>query len=142
MSCFIVEPECIQAQAAFIAAILNAPTGYNDRYRICADDDLKDVFKACRDRNGYSAHKIYRTLYIMNLRAYNGKYKIDVKEFEKYVPTPAPADLLRLYSYIDCYLYQCAEEPVHKTPLYNVIESLQNRLARTIITRLPNYKAY
>ena len=140
MSCFIVESECIQAQAAFIAEVLNR--GYSDLYQISADDALKDVFKACRDRNGYSAHKIYRTLYIANLRAYNGRYKENVKEFAKYVPTAAPTNLLQLYSYMDCYLYQCSEEPVYKTPLFNVIESLQNRLARTIITRLPNYKAY
>lgn len=140
MSCFIVEPECIQAQAAFIAEILNR--GYSELYKICADDTLKDVFKDCRDRNGYSAHKIYRMLYIMNLRAYNGRYKENVKEFAKYVPTAAPTNLLQLYSYMDCYLYQCAEEPVHKTPLYNVIESLQSRLARTIIKSLPNYEAY
>lgn len=140
MSCFIVESECIQAQAAFIAEILNR--GYSERYQISADDALKDVFKACTDRNGYSAHKIYRTLYIMNLRAYNGRYKDNVKEFAKYEPTAAPADLLRLYSYMECYLYQCAEDPVYKTPLYNAVESLQNRLARTIIKRLPNYKAY
>ena len=140
MSCFIVEPECIQAQAAFIAEILNR--GYSELYKICADDALKDVFRDCRDRNGYSAHKIYRTLYIMNLRAYNGRYKENVKEFAKYVPTAAPTNLLQLYSYMDCYLYQCAEDPVHKTPLYNVVESLQNRLARTIIKSLPNYKFY
>ena len=140
MSCFIVDAECIQAQAAFIAEVLNR--GYSDLYQISADDALKDVFKACRDRNGYSAHKIYRTLYIANLRAYNGRYKENVKEFAKYVPTAAPTNLLQLYSYMDCYLYQCSEEPVYKTPLFNVIESLQNRLARTIITRLPNYKAY
>ena len=140
MSCFIVESECIQAQAAFIAEVLNR--GYSDLYQISADDALKDVFKACRDRNGYSAHKIYRTLYIANLRAYNGRYKENVKEFAKYVPTAAPTNLLQLYSYMDCYLYQCSEEPVYKTPLFNVIESLQNRLARTIITRLSNYKAY
>lgn len=140
MSCFIVDAECIRAQAAFIAEILNRD--YSERYNIIADDALKDVFKACKDRNGYSAHKIYRKLYIMNLRAYNGRYKENVKEFAKYEPTAAPTNLLQLYSYIDCYLYQCAEEPVYKTPLYNVIESLQNRLARTIITRLPNYKAY
>lgn len=140
MSCFIVDAECIQAQAAFIAEILNR--GYSDLYQISADDALKDVFKACMDRNGYSAHKIYRTLYIMNLKAYNGRYNDNVKEFAKYEPTAAPTNLLQLYSYMDCYLYQCAEEPVYKTPLYNVIESLHYRLSRTIITRLPNYKAY
>lgn len=142
MSCFIVEPECIQAQAAFIAAILNAPTGYNDRYRISADDALKGVFKDCRGRTGYDAHKIYRMLYIMNLRAYNGRYKDNIKEFARYEPTAAPTDLLRLYSYIDCYLYQCAEDPVYNTPLYNVIENLQSRLAKTIITSFPQYKVY
>lgn len=140
MSCFIVEPKNIQAQSQFIAAILNAPTGYNDRYHISADDALKGVFKDCKGRTGYDAHKIYRKLFIMNLRAYNGRYNDNVKEFAKYAPSLPPSDLLQLYKYMECYLYQCAEAPVYDTPLYNVIENLAGRLAKTIIRSLPQYE--
>lgn len=142
MSCFIVAPENIQAQTQFIAAILNAPSGYSHRYHIGAFEDLQNVFRHCKGAKGYDPHMIYRTLYITNLRAYNGRYKdhTPVKEFARYEPSAPPTDLLQLYKYMQCYLCQCAEEPVFNTAFYVTIEDLKNRLASSIIRSLPEYE--
>ena len=137
MSCFIVSPENIRAQAEFISCIMN--DSYNNRYRMSAADSLYDVFAACKGSDGYSAHKIYRALYIANLRAYNGRYHEDVKTFDKYVKTAPPADLVQLHKYMRCYLYQCAEEPVYKTPIYNAIRDLARDLAEHLVMRAPGY---
>ncbi len=132
MSCFIVDKENIQTQSEFIAALLNEPTGYHAKYRMSAPDALTDVFRDCKTVFGYDAHRIYRKLYIANIRAWNARYNDNVREFSKYESTEAPTDLLQLYMNMQCYLYQCEEDPVYNTPLYKAIEELTNKLAHTI----------
>lgn len=139
MSCFIVGSENIRQQAEFISFLLN-----NDSYAVYgmyAPESVKAVFSDCITCRQYDAHKIYRKLYIANLRAYNGRYSGSdaVKEFEKYKPSAPPHNMPALYKHMQCYLYQCAEDPVYNTPLYNAIRDLKNALAAAIIDTLPEY---
>ena len=131
MSCFIVEPQNIARQTAFISLLLNDSGSAYGRYHVEAPASLEKALQACYDGKKYDPHKIYRALYIMNLRAYNGRYNDSVKEFTKYAPAPAPApsELVPFYKSLQCYLYQCAEDPVYKPDLYNAIEDLKNRIA-------------
>lgn len=140
MSCFIVGSENIRQQAEFITYLLN-----HDSYAVYgmyAPESVRNAFRDCLTRGQYNAHKIYRKLYIANLRAYNGRYSgaEAVKEFEKYKPSDLPHNMPALYKHIQCYLYQCAEDPVYGTPLYNAICDLKNTLAAAIIDTLPEYQ--
>lgn len=138
MSCFIVESDNIGNQAEFITAMLNG--GIITDY-IAVPESLRDVFKDCRQGRLYDAHKIYRKLYIANLRAYNGRYSDEnVKEFEKYKKRSVPTNYIKLHKQISCYLYQCAEDPVYKTPIYNAITDLKNALANMIVQSLSEYE--
>jgi len=138
MSCFIVEPDNIGNQAEFIAAMLNG--GMITNY-IAVPESLREVFKDCKQGRQYDAHKIYRMLYIANLRAYNGRYKDEnIKEFEKYKKRAVPTDYIKLHKQISCYLYQCIEDPVYKTPIYNAVVDLKNALANMIVESLSEYK--
>lgn len=133
MSCFIVDKENIQVQAEFIKLVLD---GHGDRFRLCANEALVDVFSDCKGSFGYDAHKIYRKLYIANLRAWNGRYKENVREFDRYEYKPFNGVLVQLYMYMRCYLYQCAEEPVYNTPIYKAVRELSRDLAGAIVLKL------
>lgn len=137
MSCFIVSPENIRAQAEFMAFILNDRHG--TRYRLIAPDSLHEALEDCKEGRTYNAHKIYRRLYIMNLRAFNGRYREDVKTFDRYKRTAPPMDLLQLHKYMKCYLYQCSEEPVYRSQLFNAVMDTSHMLADLIVTRLDGY---
>lgn len=137
MSGFIVSPENIRAQAEFMACILN--DGYRNRYRATAPESLQNALEGCREGSTYSAHLIYRKLYIMNLQAYNGRYREYVKTFERYKKTVPTMDLLQLHKYMKCYIYQCSEDPVYNTPLFNAVLETSRMLADLIVTRLDGY---
>ena len=137
MSCFIVESDNIGNQAEFIAAMLNGGT-ITDYIEV--PESLRDVFKDCRQGRIYDAHKIYRKLYIANLRAYNGRYSDEnVKEFEKYKKRSVPTNYIKLHKQISCYLYQCAEDQVYNTPIYIAVQDLKNALANMIVQSLQEY---
>lgn len=140
MSCFIVDADNIRQQVEFIAYLLNSPEGAERAYNMYAPESVRAAFEACKTTDGYSAHKIYRALYIANLRAYNGRYNEHVKEFEKYTPSPLPQNMIALYKRMQCYLYQCAEDPIYNTDFYKAMEDLQNALAKGIICTLPEYE--
>lgn len=142
MSCFIVESANIARQTAFIDLLLNDSGNAYSRYHFEAPASLEKALQPCYDGKRYNPHKIYRALYIMNLRAYNGRYNDNVKEFAKYAPAPAPApfEMVAFFKSVQCYLYQCAEDPVYQSDLYNAIEDLKNRIATSIVCRLPGYE--
>lgn len=137
MSCFIVSPENVRAQAEFIACLLNE--GYTNRYRMGAPEALQEALKACKTDHGYSAHKIYRALYIANLKAYNGRYKENVMTFDRYKQSAPPSDLLQLHKYMRCWIYQCSEDATYSTPLYTAVLDLSQALAERIVSGLPEY---
>ncbi len=139
MSCFIVSAENIGNQAEFIADLLN---GGPSAYYISPSEALRAVLSDCKQSGLYDAHKIYRKLYIANLKAYNGRYNDNVREFEKYKPRAVPTNLKRLHKQISCYLYQCAEDPVYNTPIYEAIEDLKNRIANIIVQKSEDYDSY
>lgn len=138
MSCFIVSPENIRAQAEFMACILN--DGFTSRYRLGASEALVEALEGCKEGMKWSAHKIYRKLYIMNLQAYNARYHEDVKTFDRYKKTSPPGDLLQLHKYMRCYLYQCSEEPVYRTPLFKAVTETMQDLAGEIVSNMPGYE--
>lgn len=144
MSSFIVGAENIRQQAEFITCLLNDSQKSINLYHIySAPDSVKQVFKDCKAGLKYDARKVYRKLYIANLKAYNGRYRNhdEVKTFDKYEPSEAPRDKIKLYKHIQCYLYQCAEDPVYNTPIYKAVQDLKNSLAESIINDLPEYEA-
>lgn len=135
MSCFIVDKENIQMQSEFITSLLNCEIGFNAAYRITVDEKFCQAFKDCKTGALYDAHKIYRKLYIMNLRAWNARYNENIKQFERYEKTDFSGDILQLYMHMQCYLYQCAEYPVCNSELYEAMERLSNKVAHSIASK-------
>lgn len=130
MSCMILKADLIAAIADAMCEHLAVNTRYNDGY---SAENGFEAFKACETKAGeYDKHKVYRRLYIENLRAYNGRYGEDVKEFEKYRPHKI-TDKKQLYRAITSYIYQLSEDATFKGIVIKAAYELQNALANDII---------
>ena len=124
MSCYICLPETISCIAAAMAKKLTETQDYN------SFKDDRAAFAGCfeqgrfiGDAGTYNEHKIYRKLYIENLKAYNGRYNENIREFTKYTPHRA-ADQRELHKMLHEYLYQISEDATMYSPIYNATQHL------------------
>lgn len=130
MSCMILKADNIAAIASAMHDFLEVNTKYNDDYSAV---NAFEAFKSCETAPGeYDTHKLYRRLYIENLRAYNGRYNEDVKEFEKYRPHRI-TDKKQLYRTIGHYIYQLSEDATFRGTVIKAAYELQNSIAHEII---------
>ncbi len=120
MSAFVLSQENINllTQATHAVFQLNSlyPTAYH----------LEAATTALLGHYADDLHNLYRALYIANIKAVNGRYREDTKTLPKYKPLDRwdvehlPVhDLRRAAGMFQCYLYQCAEEPIYKSPVYD-----------------------
>ena len=133
MSCYICNPDTVAMIADALAHKLTKTMNYNS----FADD--RAAFANCfvqshfiGDTGHYDVHKVYRRLYIENLRAYNGRYNENVREFNKYIPHAAESKL-ELHQALHEYLYQLAEDATDGKPIYNAVQHLMYTIADDIV---------
>ena len=130
MSCFICSPETIGMLSAIVTDTLNSRQS-------CFEFNIDGaVFADCLTNGDYDAHKVYRKLYIENLKAWNGRYNESVREFAKFTPwrftrwsIPEKAEV---YKRGRCYLYQIAEDATYNGPVYNAIRDFLNTVAGSV----------
>ena len=130
MSCFVVSPETVQMLSAIITDSLNGR-------QACFGLDIDGAaFKDCLTYNEYDAHKVYRKLYIENLKAWNGRYNDTKREFAKYTPykhtnwsIPEQAEVYKRGS---CYLYQLYEDTTENGIICKSVEKFLNSVAANI----------
>lgn len=135
MSCYICEPETVSMIADAIAQKLTVTINY-DSYK-----DDREAFYDCFDNvhfvgipGMFDTHKIYRKLYIENLKAYNGRYNENVREFKKYAPQMARTKM-QLHKIMHEYLYQIAEDATYRGPIYKAVEHIMYTVADEIATQ-------
>ena len=134
MSCFICKAETISTLAAIITDTLNSRQS-------CIYFDIDGAaFADCMDKYGdYDDHKVYRKLYIENLRAYNGRYHENVREFAKYAPFTGNRwpleEQAKAYKFGRCYLYQIAEDATYNGPVYIAVRDFLNSVAGNVTMR-------
>lgn len=84
MSCMIINSETVSKVSYFIAMLLNQ--GFNS-FGFCANKSLYEAFEDCRVGNLYDEDRIYLALYALNHKAYNGRYRLPMKEnYEDEIP--------------------------------------------------------
>lgn len=133
MSCYICEPDTIAMIAKAMADKLTKTINYN------SFENDRAAFDECFvNRQGmtgyYDDHKIYRKLYIENLKAYNGRYNENVREFKKYAPQMARTKM-QLHKIMHEYLYQIAEDATYRGPIYKAVEHIMYTVADEIATQ-------
>lgn len=130
MSCSILTTQAHAALANSIADILN--DGFN-RFGFEAPESLRNALEKCRDKYGaYSGGKIFNQLYILNEKAYAGRY---YAPYDSRVPdmpyVPALVEDRKynnhhvalfpwhytLCKLLDCLIYECSGDGTRDDPL-------------------------
>lgn len=133
MSCYICDQEIIAMIADALAKRLTDTINYTSY------QDDRAAFKDCfiqshfiGDNGSFDTHKVYRKLYIENLKAYNGRYKENVREFNRFRPCMA-ANKLELHKALHEYIYQLDEDATAGKPIYNAVKHLMYITADEIV---------
>ena len=120
MSAFVLDKTDIDILTRATDAALRLNQKYSGSYPLHPDTI------ALMGRYAGDLHSIYRALYIANIKAVNGRYEGDTKTLPKYTPLRAwdidrisPDQLKTAAGRFGCYMYQCAEEPIYKSAVYN-----------------------
>ena len=155
MSCFGMNPEPLAAIANAVETRLNCDYNY---WGFSAPDSLYRALADCKTSCTYFAEEIYKKLYAVNVRAYNGRYM----SHEEPVDEEAPAiDVdnytvhrrpeyrehgfavrpwhYKLAKLLDCWLYQTAEDATYKDPLRLAMVEFRDNLYSFIVTNRPEY---
>ena len=155
MSCFVMNPEPLAALANAVEIRLNC--GYN-YWGFSVPDSLYRELADCKRSCTYFSEQIYKRLYAVNVRAYNGRYM----SHEEPVDEDAPANdvdnytvhrrpeyrehgfAVRPWHYhlaklLDCWLYQTAEDATYKDPLRLAMAEFRDNLYGFIVTNSPEY---
>ena len=133
MSCFIMSDRSQSSLADTLEYSLNS--GFN-RFGFDAPDSLHKALADCRDRYGYyNSGEIFRRLYDLNNRAYNGRYKCAPGQESAIIPDKPtvpplvePRERVNLHEKLlpwhykfckmmDCLIYQCCEDATRDDPL-------------------------
>lgn len=157
MSCVVMKLESLAALANAVECRLNC--NY-DFWGFDAPSSLYCELKECQSAHLYSAEDIFRKLYILNIRAYNGRYEGHQKSIEEEIPTIDGSKYIvhhrpeyrehgfavrpwhyQLAKLLDFWLYQTAEDTTRNDPLRLAMGEFRDCLYYFIVQNSPEYFA-
>lgn len=155
MSCFVMNPEPLAAIANAVEARLNCDYNY---WGFEAPASLYDALRDCKTSCTYFAEAIYRKLYAVNVRAYNGRYESHEEPVDEEAPTidgnkyivHRPPEYqehsfavrpwhFQLAKLLDCWLYQTLEDATYGNPLRLAMAEFRDGLYGFIVSHSPCY---
>lgn len=155
MSCMVMNPEPLAALANAVETRLNCDFNY---WGFEAPDSLYRELEDCKTSFTYFAEDIYRKLYALNIRAYNGRYadheepedeeapSIDVSKYIVHHPPEyrehgfdARPWHYQLAKLLDFWLYQTAEDATVNDPLRLAMKEFRDGLYQFIVLNSPEY---
>jgi hypothetical protein len=136
MSAYVLRQEHIQLLTAATDAMLRMNKKYPGSYPL-HPDTVNIIGKYTND-----LHNIYRALYIANIKAVNGRYGEDEKTLPKYTKVRPwdterlnPADMRKAAETFESYMYQCSEEPIYGTPIFNAFYDVYKLLCLVLFLK-------
>lgn len=134
MSAYVLKQENINVLTAATDAMLQLNQRYPGSYNL--NQRTVDLLgKYAGDR-----HSIYRALYIANIKAVNGRYGEEEKTLPKYRTVPGwnvnrldVYQLKKACGLFGCYLYQCSEDPVYGSDIYNAFYDIYKALCVILV---------
>ncbi|MDE7244130.1 MAG: hypothetical protein K2O18_09165 [Oscillospiraceae bacterium] len=156
MSCMIMKRESLAALANAVETRLNCDYGF---WGFEAPDNLYRELQDCKpDHFYYDAKSIYRKLYAINVRAYNGRYasheesageeapEVDIAcytvhrrpEYRNHGFAVCPWHY-QLAKLLDFWLYQTAEDATYSDPLRLAMKEFRDDLYQFIVQNSPQY---
>lgn len=158
MSCLMMTNQAHATLANTLEFILNG--GFN-RFGFEAPESLFKALDDCKDSAGfYNEEKIFRRLYDLNARAYNGRYKgaahIAPADFATDFPSVPPLVQARQYEnfhekllpwhyklakLVDCLIYQAEEDATRNDPLFLALIDFKRMYCSFLVTNSDEYNA-
>lgn len=152
MSCMMLSARIHATVAETVAAIMNM--GYN-YFGFESPVSLFQALEDCADDfNYYDSSKIYHRLYILNNRAYNGRYKSNIIPLVPDMPTVSKLyeprcgenhhDVIKPWHYkfaklLDCLIYQLEEDATKKDPLVIALIEFNHNYRAFLVTNNDEY---
>lgn len=155
MSCMVMNPEPLAALANAVETRLNCDYNY---WGFEAPDSLYRELSDCKTSFTYYAEDIYRRLYAVNIRAYNGRYADHEEPADEEAPTIDGAKYIvhhpseyrehgfavrpwhyQLAKLLDFWLYQTAEDATCSDPLRLAMAEFRDDLYHFIVMNSPEY---
>lgn len=155
MSCLIMNLEPLAALANAVEDRLNY--GY-DYWGFEAPDSLYHELSDCKTSCTYFAEPIYRRLYAVNVRAYNGRYGNHEEPVDETAPLIDGSGYIvhhgpeyrehgfavrpwhyQLAMLLDFWIYQTSEDVTRSDPLRLAMKEFRDSLYRFIIQNSPQY---
>ena len=137
MSAYVLNQNEINLLTAATDAALRLNQRYPGSYNL-NPDTIKLLGKYAGDR-----HNIYRALYIANIKAVNGRYGENEKTLPRYKPVPEwhinrleKFQLKRACGAFGCYLYQCSEDPIYGSNIYNAFYDIYKMLCTVLVEQI------
>lgn len=157
MSCIVMKCEPLAALANAVEARLNC--GY-DFWGFDVPGSLYTALDDCRTIRLYEAEEIYRKLYVLNVKAYNERYKSHEEPLSEKIPVVDVSAYTvhhkpeyrehgfavrpwhyHLASLLDFWLYQTLEGAVKDDPLRLAMRDFRDSLYGFIVQNSPPYTA-
>ena len=157
MSCFVMNNEPLAALANAVETRLNCDYNY---WGFSAPDSLYTALADCKTSCTYFAKDIYRRLYAVNVRAYNGRYADHEEPADEEAPTIDGSKYIvhrppeyrehgfavclwhyQLSKLLDCWIYQTAEDSTRNDPLRLAMQKFWDNLYSFIVLNSPEYTA-
>lgn len=155
MSCMVMNPEPLAALANAVETRLNCDYSY---WGFEAPDSLYRELDDCKTSCTYFAEAIYKKLYALNIRAYNGRYSSHEKPVSEGAPIIDGSKYIihrrpeyrdhgfavcpwhyHLAKLLDFWLYQTAEDATRNDPLRLAMVEFQSALYTFIVMNSPEY---
>jgi len=140
MSAFVLDKKDIDLLTKATNAALELSNKYSASYHL--SDQAGDIFS----KYAGDLHSLYRILYITNIKAVNGRYGEDQKTLPKYTSLhPWDTDrinigeLKKACGVFSCYLYQCSEDPICGSPVFNALHDVHNLLCKIYVGKVTDW---
>jgi len=86
-----------------------------------------------------------QALFAMNIRAVNARYPggkaEDFRPLDYQFRSMAATDVYQAIKAVKCFLYQCSEGDIDKSPLYQAMERISLEIMEAVFTKSPKYDA-
>ena len=134
MSAYVLDKESIDVLTKAVDVAITSHNLYPGSYH------LSDKTAAMLSKYEGDLHNIYRLLFITNIKAVNGRYGENTKTLPKYTKLYRSTDedttlIKKACGIFGCYMYQCSEDPIYNSDIYNALYDVYNLLCNMLVSK-------
>lgn len=137
MSSFIVKDETLNKVISFIYVKVMGDHYFPLNVFIESPYNFENTQKM-KDLKAY-LKKLMQDMHNLNVQAYKTRHKTNTSPEKMTFSVNSTIGVYQALKSLDCWLYQCSEGEIPKTPLYKAMTDFRNKICHHIITRTQEY---